>query len=75
MLVCCIKLNFTFHTVAKLTDNNQSCPDNVAYDTVSSTIKISTQDNMTCSGNIAYASTYQVNKADLRASSTHDTPV
>ena len=57
--------NFVFHTVAKLTDNNPSGLETVAYDTVSSTIKISSQDNMTCSENIAYATTKPVSYTHL----------
>ena len=34
---------------------NLSCSENVAYDTVGSTIKVSAQDSMTCTKNIAYA--------------------
>ena len=63
------------HTIAKLTNNNPSCSENVAFNIVGSTIKMSTQDNMTCSGNIAYASADQVNKDDLRTSTTSNTPV
>ena len=62
-------------TVAKSTDNDLRCSENVAYDTVGGKIKMSTQDNMTCSENIAYTIAQQVNKNDLTASPASSKPV
>ena len=64
-----------FHPIAKSADNNPSCSENVAYDTIDSTIKISTPDNMTCSKNVAYVTAKQINQNDVRAYPTSNTPV
>ena len=52
------------------------CSENVAYDTVGSTMKMSIQANMTCSKNIAYASVGEVvNNNPLEVTTTSHSAV
>ena len=53
--------NIHFQISGKHTTRHLSCSENVAYDTVGSTVKRSTQANVPCSENVAYAT---VNKAE-----------
>ena len=49
--------------------DNLACSKNVAYDAVSSPLRISSHDKVTCSGNIAY-STVNKTKEDSKRSTT-----
>ena len=55
------KSNVPLHAPGKNTKKDLSCSENVAYDTVGSTVKTSTPANMPCSKNVAYAT---VNKTE-----------
>ena len=61
MVVNCMKTIFLFKLQEKNTKRHLSCSENVAYETVGSTVERSTQANVSCSENVAYAT---VNKSE-----------
>ena len=57
------------HGATSFSPDNLTCSENVAYDTASSTLKISSQAKVPCSKNIAYA-TVTVTMADSTSKTT-----
>ena len=56
---------------AKSTTSRLSCSENMAYDTVESTVKTSTQANLPCSENVAYATALKKEGNDQNKRTSH----
>ena len=61
---CCLIILILPIHVAQSTSSNLSCSENVAYDTVGNTFRISPQTNVNCSENTAHGTTTNFQKKD-----------
>ena len=63
-----------FLQIVKVTPDNPTCSENMAYDNIGNIPKMSSQANVTCSDNIAYATVSNV-REDITNSTTSHTVV